>query len=83
MGTRRISPERRRRVAYWPSRATSCTLVPALRASWAPLPGLSSTQCTVVPTGMFRIGRQLPALMGAVAPELTSSPAFRPFGAMM
>ena len=35
--------ERRRTVAYIPSRAASCAEPPALRASWPPLPGFSST----------------------------------------
>ena len=52
MGTRRISVVGRRRVAKSPSLATSCTLVPALRAILPPPPGLSSTLCMVVPTGM-------------------------------
>src|SRR3546814_363170 len=56
-GTRRISPERRRSVAYTPSRATSCTPAPAARAICAPLPGFISMQCTVEPTGMLRSGR--------------------------
>src|SRR3954469_1595018 len=52
IGTRRISVLGRRRVAKSPSLATSCTLDPALRAILPPPPGLISTLCTVVPTGM-------------------------------
>src|SRR5690606_33187238 len=52
IGTRRISVEGRRSVAYSPSRATSCTLEPAERAILPPAPGLISTLCTTVPTGM-------------------------------
>ena len=44
---RRISPERRRTLAYEPSRRRSCTEVPAARASWAPLPGTISMQWIV------------------------------------
>ena len=43
MSTMRISPEGRRRVAYLPSRATSCTDAPAERPILAPPPGRSST----------------------------------------
>src|SRR5581483_8112249 len=52
MGTRRISVDGSRNVAKSPSLATSCTLAPALRAIFPPAPGLSSTLCTTVPTGM-------------------------------
>ena len=38
--------------------------VPAERASCA-LPGIISTQCTIVPTGILRNGKALPALIGA------------------
>src|ERR687889_1382934 len=47
--TSRISVERRRRVTYSPSLATTCALEPAVRASWPPLPIFSSTLCTLVP----------------------------------
>ena len=38
-----ISPEGRRRVAYLPSFAINCALLPAERTSWPPLPGYNST----------------------------------------
>ena len=66
-----------------PSRAVNCTELPALRASWPPLPGFSSTLCTIEPTGMWRSAMALPGLIGASAPERTSSPGFTPFGARM
>src|SRR6478609_6103483 len=49
--TRRISVDGRRSVANRPSFATSWIAVPAPRPSLPPAPGLSSTLCTVVPTG--------------------------------
>ena len=52
MGTRRISVLGRRRVAKSPSLATSWMLAPAPRPILPPAPGLISTLCTVVPTGM-------------------------------
>src|SRR3569623_32001 len=61
----------------------SCTPAPALRASWAPRPGFISTQWTVVPTGMLRSGRQLPALIGASLALISFAPASTPFGAIM
>ena len=66
-----------------PSRAVYCAELPALRASWPPLPGFSSTLWTVEPTGMWRSGIALPGLIGASEPERISSPGFTPFGAMM
>jgi hypothetical protein len=64
----RTSPERRRTWAYVPSRASSVVDVPAERAICAPLPGSSSMQWMIEPTGMLRIGSVLPALIGASAP---------------
>src|SRR5215475_375981 len=72
----RISPEGMRTDAYSPSRATSCTDEPALRAIWPPLPGLSSTLWMVVPSGMFFNGRQLPGRMSTLSPD-TIVPAAR------
>ena len=66
-----------------PSRAVKDTELPALRASWPPLPGFISTLCTMEPTGMCRSGMALPGLIGASAPERTSSPGFTPLGARM
>ena len=57
--------------------------VPAERAIWAPLPGSSSMQWMIEPTGMLRIGSVLPALIGASAPDTTVEPTSRPRGAMM
>src|SRR6185437_10789655 len=82
-GTLRISPERRRSVAYPDSRATNWAEAPALRASCAPLPGLISMQCTVVPIGMLRSGSVLPSLIGASVPAINCVPTWMPFGAMM
>src|ERR1700759_5267809 len=48
-------------------------LDPADRASLAPPPGRSSTAWTKVPAGMLRIGRLLPGLMSALAPDSTTS----------
>ena len=56
---------------------------PALRPSCPPRPGLSSTLCTSEPIGMLRSGSALPDLIGASAPDMTASPAPRPFGARM
>ena len=69
ISTLRISPERSRRVAYAPSRATSCAEQPALRAICAPLPGFNSMQWTTLPSGMLRSGSVLPGSIGAVAPR--------------
>src|SRR3954453_12928895 len=52
IATRRISVEGSRSVANCPSLATSWIEAPAPRPSLPPAPGLSSTLCTVVPTGM-------------------------------
>src|SRR5919205_658321 len=81
--TLRISPEGIRSWASRPSRATSCTLVPAERAIFAPPPGRSSMACTTVPTGMLRSGRLLPGLMSAAGPHSTVSPCLSRAGAMM
>ena len=81
--TLRISPERSRSCAKMPSRASSWTDAPAERAICAPLPCCISTQCTVVPTGMFRSGRQLPGLMPASMPDMSCVPTATPRGAMM
>src|SRR4051794_9867447 len=81
--TKRISPEGMRSVAREPSRATSWALMPAERAILAPPPGRSSIAWIVVPTGMWRSGRLLPVLMSALAPDSTSAPCRRSFGAMM
>ncbi|CFW40346.1 Uncharacterised protein [Bordetella pertussis] len=83
MCTRRTSPERRRTWAYVPSRAIRTAEAPAERAIWAPLPGIISMQWIVVPTGMLRIGRVLPARIGASMPEISVAPTSRPRGAMM
>ncbi|CFP64105.1 Uncharacterised protein [Bordetella pertussis] len=40
-------------------------------------------QWIVVPTGMLRIGRVLPARIGASMPEISVAPTSRPRGAMM
>jgi hypothetical protein len=61
MGTRRISVDGRRNVAYSLSLAISCTAVPAERPILPPPPGRSSTLCTTVPTGIYRSGSALPA----------------------
>ena len=78
--TRRISEEGMRRMAYLPSLPISWMLVPAERASAAPLPGCSSTACTSVPTGMADSGKALPGLMSTSVPLMTMSPTFRPLG---
>ena len=54
----------------------------AERASWAPLPGSSSMQWIVVPTGMLRIGSVLPDLIGASGPLITCCPTTMPLGAI-
>jgi len=40
-------------------------------------------QWMIEPTGMLRIGRVLPALIGASGPETIVAPTSRPRGAMM
>jgi hypothetical protein len=79
--TLRISPERRR---SWRSAFARLQLhrAPAARAICAPLPGIISTQCIVVPTGMLRSGSALPGLIGASAPDHLA-PDHTPLGAMM
>src|SRR5436309_336863 len=81
--TMRISVERSRRVTWWPSFATTCTPVPAERHSWPPRPILSSTLCTVVPSGISNSGIAFPVRMSAPGPETTVSPTARPLGARM
>src|SRR4051812_19459099 len=81
--TLRISPDGMRSCAKRPSLATSCTLVPAERAIFAPPPGRSSMAWMTVPTGMLRSGRLLPGLMSAAGPHSTVSPCFSFAGAMM
>src|SRR6185503_19960764 len=76
----RISPDGIFTDAYSPSRATSCTEEPALRAIWPPLPGFSSTWWICVPSGMFFSGRQLPGRMSTMAPETLVSPTYSPAG---
>ncbi len=44
------------------SLAISCAMMPAARASWAPLPGYSSTLWMKVPTGMFFTGQSVAGL---------------------
>jgi hypothetical protein len=56
--------------------------VPAERAICAPLPGSISMQWMIEPTGMFRIGSVLPALIGASAPDRIVEPTSRPRGAI-
>ena len=82
-GTLRNSPDRSRKVANRPSRATNCTLAPALRAICAPFPGLNSTQCTVLPTGISLNSRQLPGRIGTPRPDINSSPVATPRGAII
>ena len=66
-----------------PSLATSCTDDPALRAIWPPLPGLSSTLCSSVPSGMFFSGSALPGRMSTFCPDTITSPTFIPAGCRM
>ena len=49
----------------------------------APSPGWSSTLCTSVPSGMFRMGSALPGRISACGPDITMSPGLSPRGAMM
>src|SRR4030095_4830850 len=81
--TCRTSPEGSLMFAWSPSFASNWARVPALRQSWPPLPGCSSTLCTSVPSGMFRIGSALPGRMSACGPDITTSPGLRPRGAMI
>src|SRR4029077_1849812 len=81
--TMRISVERSRSVTWFPSFATTCTLVPALRHSWPPRPIFSSTLCTAVPSGISNSGIALPIRMSEPGPETTVSPALSPLGARM
>src|SRR6185503_8619326 len=76
----RISVEAMRTVTYSPSFATTCTDVPAERASCPPLPGLSSTLCTAVPRGTSRNGIALPRRVSCPGPETILSPTWSPFG---
>lgn len=57
--------------------------VPAARHMTAPLPGISSTLCSVVPVGTSFILFVIPGLIGESLRELTTSPAPTPAGAMM
>ena len=82
-GTRRISPDGRRRTAKPASFATSWTPAPAERAIFAPWPGFSSMLWTSVPVGMFSSGSALPTLMSAAGPDSTVAPTFSCEGAMM
>ena len=79
----RVSPDGSRTVTYLPSLATTCTDDPALRASCPPFPGLSSTLCTCVPSGMFARGSVLPGRMSTLSPEMTTSPTLTPTGCRM
>ncbi len=79
----RTSPDAMRSSALPWSRPTSWTKVPAARAIWPPLPGFSSTLCTIVPTGMLFSGIALPGFTSTRSPETTTSPAFRRCGARM
>src|SRR5262245_24920750 len=58
--TRRISLDRRRRVTYSPSFATTWALEPAVRIICPPFPILSSTLCTLVPSGISLSGSAFP-----------------------
>ena len=66
-----------------PSRAVKDTELPALLASCPPRPGFISTLWMMEPTGTWRSDIALPDLIGASAPERTSSPVFTPLGARM
>ena len=66
----RISREGILTEAYSPSRATSRTDDPALRAICPPLPGRNSTLWICVPSGMFLSGRQLPGRMSTLSPAM-------------
>src|SRR5947208_9834893 len=48
--------------------------VPAERASWPPRPILSSTLCTVVPSGISNSGIAFPTRMSEPGPDTTVSP---------
>ncbi len=82
-GTSRISVLGMRRVTYSPSLATTSSDVPAERASCPPLPGLSSTLCTLVPSGTSPSGSALPSRTSEPGPERTLSPTARRCGARM
>jgi hypothetical protein len=83
IGTVRISPEGRRRVARVPSLAISWIAAPAERPIWPPRPGKSSTLWIVVPVGIERSGRQLPGWISAPGPETTEEPTRSRDGARM
>ena len=57
--------------------------MPAERAIWPPLPGLSSTLCTSVPSGISRSGSALPVRMSEPGPDTIVSPTASPFGCRM
>jgi hypothetical protein len=59
-----------------PSRATTCACCPAARASWPPLPSLSSMLWTVVPRGSRRGAARSDARVAA-GTEITLSPCFK------
>src|SRR5215475_14347313 len=82
-GTLRSSPDGSRSTPSPSSFATSWIPEPALRASWPPLPGFSSTLCTSVPVGMFSSGSALPGLMSAPGPDSTVAPTCSRAGARM
>ena len=58
-------------------------MAPAERAIFAPPPGRSSIAWITVPTGMLRIGSELPGLMSAPGPFSIVSPCLSRFGARM
>ena len=70
-------------ITYFPSLPKIWTLLPALLASFAPAPGASSTLWTVVPTGIFSSGNELPTLMSAFTPLSILSPTFKFNGAII
>ena len=77
-GMRRISPLGSVIWAQSASRAMSVAPAPAERQRAPPLPGCISMLWIVIPSGIFRSGRQFPTAGGAFSPLWSSSPAFKP-----
>ena len=66
-----------------PSLATNLAEVPALLASCAPFSGFSSTQWTLVPSGISFNFIELPTLISQLSADITSSPTFNLEGAII
>ncbi len=78
-----VSPEGSLITANLPSRVMNWAYEPALRASLAPCPGLSSMLWMIVPKGISLMYIVFPMLGDTPLPETTSCPTSRPCGALI